>query len=286
LWSESWYFDFVATDGSIGGYVRVGRSPNLGVLWYWACVAGPGRALVTVVDHEVRPPSREGSLELRATGLWADHHCETPLDHWSLALEAFAVSLDDPTDAYRGMIGHRIPLGLDLEWETDGNVFAYPPGLDHYAVPCRVHGEVLVGQERLQLEGFGHREHSWGVRDWWALGWCWSAFRLDGGERVHLVVSTGLAQAVGCWQSPDGDCELLLEGTVRLSGDVGGLPGRMELATTGRVFTVEPLAWAPVLLTGPDGQVARLARAMARFGYEDRVGLGWVELNQPGPPMH
>lgn len=282
LWNESWYFDFVAADGSIGGYVRVGRYPNLGVVWYWACVVGPGRPSVMVVDHDVRPPSRAGSLELRASGLWADHHCEVPLDHWSLGLEAFAVSLDDPADAYRGMIGHRVPLGFDLEWETDGEVFAYPPGLDRYEVPCRVHGEVLVGQERVVLDGFGQRDHSWGVRDWWSIGWCWTAFRLESGERVHLVVPTGLPQAIGYRQSSDGGREVLLEGAVTATSDGEGLPMHVELVSDRAVFTVEPLAWAPVLLAGPDGRVSRLPRAMARFGGDGRAGLGWIELNQPG----
>ena len=40
LWNESWYFDFVTADGSLGGYVRLGRYPNLGVVWYWACLVG------------------------------------------------------------------------------------------------------------------------------------------------------------------------------------------------------------------------------------------------------
>ena len=39
-WNESWYLDFVTDDGSLGGYVRTGLYPNLGVCWYWACVVG------------------------------------------------------------------------------------------------------------------------------------------------------------------------------------------------------------------------------------------------------
>ena len=44
LWNESWYFDAIANDGSVGAYVRVGRYPNLGVCWYTALICGPGRA--------------------------------------------------------------------------------------------------------------------------------------------------------------------------------------------------------------------------------------------------
>ena len=33
FWSESYYFDFHDEDGSLGGYVRIGLYPNLGVTW-------------------------------------------------------------------------------------------------------------------------------------------------------------------------------------------------------------------------------------------------------------
>ena len=68
-WNESWYFDFATLDGRLGGYVRLGLYPNRGVAWYWACLVGPDRPLVTVIDHDVALP-RAGSCELRSEGLW------------------------------------------------------------------------------------------------------------------------------------------------------------------------------------------------------------------------
>ena len=41
LWNESPYLDFVAEDGSIAGYLRIGLYPNLGVTWWTAAVVGP-----------------------------------------------------------------------------------------------------------------------------------------------------------------------------------------------------------------------------------------------------
>src|SRR5262245_9556643 len=161
LWSESWYFDFATTDATLGGYVRIGRYPSLGVVWYWACLVGSDRPLVTVLDHAVPLPDLP-SLELRTDGLWADHNCEEPLARWSLGLEAFAVARDDPAEVYRGAFGDRVPFGFDLEWETAGQPFAYPAGLDRYEIPCRVHGEVLVGTETIELDAVGQRDHSWG----------------------------------------------------------------------------------------------------------------------------
>ncbi len=120
-WEESYSFDFTATDGSVGGYVRLGVRPGDGVAWYWAAfvsgTAGPHPPLVLVRDHDV-PLPRGRSLEVRTSGLWADHTCETPFEHWTVGVEAFGVALDDPREAFRGERGDLCPLGLDLEWEV------------------------------------------------------------------------------------------------------------------------------------------------------------------------
>ncbi|WP_208029545.1 DUF7064 domain-containing protein [Rhabdothermincola sediminis] len=280
-WSEWWYFDFASPDGSVGGYVRVGRYPNLGVVWYWACLAGPRRPAVMVIDHEVRPPVREGSLELRASGLWADHNCETPFEHWSVGLEASAVSLDDPLDAYRGSLGQPVPLGFDLEWETDGEVFAHPPPLDGYEVPCRVHGEVLVGRERLELDGVGQRNHAWGGDDRWAGTWCWTAFHVEGGSHHLLEVAPGSSRAIGYRQLPGSGPVEVLEGSVAWTEGRERLPRQIDLTAAGERIGVTPLVWAPVLVEGPGGRRTRLPRALARFEGAAGPGVGWVEVNQP-----
>src|SRR5439155_26689961 len=36
LWNESWYFDAVSEDGTVGMYTRLGLYPNLGVAWFTA----------------------------------------------------------------------------------------------------------------------------------------------------------------------------------------------------------------------------------------------------------
>ena len=48
-----------------------------------------------------------------------------------------------------------------------------------------MHGEVLVGGERLAFDGLGQRDHSWGVRDWWTVAWTWTAGWLEDGTRYH-----------------------------------------------------------------------------------------------------
>ncbi len=290
-WNESWYFDFASPDGRLGGYVRLGLYPNQNLCWYWACLVGEGRPLVIVVDHGVAPP-RPPSLEIRAEGLWADHTVEAPFDHVTLGCEAFALALDDPADVYAGEAarGDRVPFGLDLEWETDGAAYAYPEGTTRYEVPCHVHGEVLVGDERIPIDGaVGQRDHSWGQRDWWTLGWTWTSGGLDDGTRFHgTAVRLGaggelLPYHPGYVQPPGGP----LAGVTTTASEAAlgphGLPTAARFALDGLDLGIEPLAFAPVLLEDGSGRVSRFPRALCRFRdpANGREGVGWTEWNQP-----
>jgi hypothetical protein len=164
LWAESWYFDFAAGDGSLGGYVRLTSYPHLRTAWYWAALVGAGRRLVMVNDHDLHL-ERSRDLVVRGQGIWSAINCETPLDHWSVGLEAFAVALDDPLEALRSEWGDPIGLGYDLEWEAIAPARRLADG---YSQECRVSGEILVGDETVDFDGPGRRDHRWGIQDWWS----------------------------------------------------------------------------------------------------------------------
>ncbi|MCB1038881.1 MAG: hypothetical protein KDA94_05030 [Acidimicrobiales bacterium] len=280
-WNESWYLDFVDPANGIGGYLRLGLYPNQGRAWYWACVVGPGRPLVTVIDHDV-PLPRTGTHEIRTEGLWADLTVETPLDHLSAGLEAFAVGVDDPSEVYGDLRGDRVPLGFDLEWETDGTPYAYP-GVTRYEVPCRVHGEVLVGRERFEIDGHGQRDHSWGERDWWTYGWSWTAGRLDDGTRFHGVdVDLGGAAlyATGYVQPPGGPLAATDQVAHSLHQEAPGVPGSGTWRVADLDLRVEPIATSPVHLVSEDGRRSRFPRSWCEFTAADgRTGQGWTEWN-------
>ena len=254
-WEESWTFDFAADNATLGASVRLSLRPGEGRAWYWAHVVGQGRDLVAVRDHDVEPP-RGAALELRTTGLWAELTCETPLEHWSAGLEALGVAFDDPAGAYGDERGQPTPVGLDLEWEAEGPCWTTPAG-DGYGQPCMVHGEVLVGRERIEVAAHGARARSWGVRDWWGRPWWQVDGRLDDGTSF----------AAQGWD----DAGIETQGRDELPGagavTVGDL--RLEMTTA---------AHAPVLVPAPDGRSSRLWRGMCRFaGADGRRGTGWCE---------
>ena len=259
LWADAWEIDFVAdapaAAGWVGGFVRLALLPNAGVAWWWTGLVTP--RLVAVRDHEV--PLPRAGLEVRADGLWGELVCETPLEHWSIGLEAFGIAYDDPADAWGDEWGDRIPVGLDLEWEATGGAAQLPPaetverlpgrpealppagpapgGGVGYAHPGRVHGEILVGQDRIPFSGRGFRSRASGVLDWWSE---------RPQRRLAWVTGTGGGNAI--------------------TG-----PAAHAAAVV--------LGQAPVLVTAPERPSVRLARALCRVDRPEpgAGGLGWAE---------
>jgi hypothetical protein len=128
------YLDFADDDAGFGGYLRLeGQS-------VWAAVVGFGaHPLVALRDDEL---PRHRGLDVRTDGLWASLTCETPGEHWSAGMEAFAVGYDDPVAALDDERGDIVALGFDLEWERSGDLWL-------------VHGDVLVGDGRIALDTRG-----------------------------------------------------------------------------------------------------------------------------------
>jgi hypothetical protein len=238
-WADAWEIDFAADASTgaegVGGFVRLALLPNQGVAWWWTGLLTP--RLVAVRDHEV--PMPRAGLEVRADGLWGEMVCETPLEHWSIGLEAFGIAYDDPADAWGDEWGERLPVGLDLEWEATAEPGDLPPagptpdpGGVGWAQPGRIHGEILVGPDRIPVSGTGFHSRASGVLDWW------------NGQRRRRTA----------WVTDAG------EGFV----DGGEGPDPVVLGV------------APLLVTTPGRPSVRLARSLGRVQGADG-GIGWSE---------
>lgn len=162
LWAESWYGDFAAPDGSLGGYAQLTLWPNLGRSWFWSALVGADRQPVYLVETDA-PLPRPSTLELRAPGLWTEFIEQIPDEHFTVDLEAFAVALDDPEEVFGLGWGDRVPYGLELEWEAEAGSMDV------------VHGQVLVGDEVIELDGRGRRFHWEGLPAWWDQEWIQAA---------------------------------------------------------------------------------------------------------------
>ncbi len=202
-WCEVFTLDFVAFDAGAAGSVALVLHPARGACTFWACLVGRDRQFLTIVEPELALPR---DLELRAPGLWAEIQCLVPFDHVMFGLEAFAVGLDDPADALGKLWGDRVPFGIDLEWDTASPEDVRPIARTDshgYEMPCLVHGEVLVADERIEFDGFGSRAHHWGG----SLPWNVPTTRvvsagnvaaaLPAGARVEVVAEAPLSVPFG-----------------------------------------------------------------------------------------
>lgn len=160
-WSEAWLLDLVEPDLSIAASFELLLHPASGTAGFHASIVGADRRLVTLSEMAAAIPA-EPSLELRAPALWAEVGIQTPMSHVTVDLEAFGVALDDPEEVFRGAYGDRIAVGCELEWEMESGL---EPGRNpmSYEIGCAVRGEILLGTETIEVDGWGWRSHRWGV---------------------------------------------------------------------------------------------------------------------------
>ncbi len=156
---EEWTFGFWSRDGSSGGIVLLRHLRPTRRTWYWAAFVRAGAPLLHVSDWEAPLPA--SGLAVRAEGLWADHTCEAPFEQWTVANEAYAVSLEDPADALDRAYGHAAPLAFDLEWYASAPARPLAAG---YEQDGEVHGVIELGDGASTLEGEpAHRTHRWAM---------------------------------------------------------------------------------------------------------------------------
>ncbi len=283
MWNESWYCDFVDVDQGVGGYVRLGLTPNEGVAWFTAVLCGPGRPTVSVIDFAA--PLTD-PYAIRTGDYEFTHSVESPLQTYRVRVHGRAEAHDDPAALLRGGSGRGVDVDIDLTWTTVGTAYQYRL-TPRYEIPCTVSGTVVADGQRVAIADVaGQRDHSWGVRDWWAMDWVWSALHLDDGTHLHgldLRLPGTPPIGIGYIQAPGVPLTELTGVTARESFADNGLP----VATT---ITLEPGALevvadihghGPLRLVAPDGRVAEFARAWATVATPDgRRGVGWIEWNR------
>lgn len=119
---------------------------------------GGTRTIVVLDDQLAVPPGR--SLEMRASGLWTELAVQDPYDHFTVDLEAFGVDVGEASSLSAMMSGDRVAVGCELSFDTE---VEEERSVERDAMACRVHGDLLIGQDVIAISGFGWRDHSWSV---------------------------------------------------------------------------------------------------------------------------
>lgn len=282
FWNESWYFDFTDPDQGVGGWIRLGLYPNQQTAWINALLCGPDMATVAINDFAAALPDDPASV--RGDAYVLSLGATDPLRTYRVHVRGDGQAYDDPAALLRGEAGRRVAVAVDLVWTTTGTPYEYRI-TPRYEIPCTVSGTVTVdGTEMSVSEMPGQRDHSWGVRDWWAMDWVWSALHLDDGTHLHGVdirIPGAPPIGIGYVQQPGKPLVELQTVTARETFGDNDLPTATTITYGGLVATMDIRGHAPVLLTAPDGRISHFPRAWATVTTDDgRSGVGWVEWNR------
>jgi hypothetical protein len=195
-WNESLYFNFTDPHTGLGGYTRIGVLPNqdsdIGVMMLFA---GGRRLLVT--NQAGRTDTGKG-FKTGSLG----YERVIPLRSWRLTFDGEMGDLADSRDLPDAApeIIPRTPVQVDLTWEGIAPAFDFKNadpaaiaemlvsggtrlsdlrsiskmGSEHYEQAGRVTGTITIDGKETPFDGSGHRDHSWGIRDWSApSSWTW-----------------------------------------------------------------------------------------------------------------
>jgi hypothetical protein len=199
--NESMYFNFFDRNRGVGGFVRLGNRANEGRAEMTVTVYLPdGRVLFNFAR-----PAIDNNDSFEAGGM-----CFTvvePGHHLRTTYSGQVVELADPTqmaEPRRAFTDNPSrPLSLELDHVAVGPMYGSSGDKSedklpddqqfakaHYEQHMRVSGRLLLGDETVEINGHGLRDHSWGPRYWQAIEgyeWLTMNFGDDLGAMVSII---------------------------------------------------------------------------------------------------
>jgi hypothetical protein len=152
-WSESYYFTFSDLKNEIEGFFRIGLEENRQQSNIWASLMYRGQVIYQRFRLNL-PYSAAGLENLTVADL-----------HISMieALKTFRIQLHDrQLSVELNWQGFHDPIDMrEVMGEMSGSV-----AKGHYEQSGIVTGSVRIRDKTIPVDGFGFRDHSWGVRDW------------------------------------------------------------------------------------------------------------------------
>ncbi len=209
--NESMYFNFFDPKQEIGGFVRLGNRANEGQAEMTVCIyLKDGRVLFAFKRAEISHNDAFDAGGLRFEVIEPSEKLRTTYSGGVLVLEN-PKELSDPGRAFKESPRRRIELDLthvacgpmygdshsEREAEKDAEKqFAKA----HYEQHMRVQGTIDLGDEQVEISGYGLRDHSWGPRYWQAIEgyeWLTMNFGPDLGAMVTSIRVAGEEPRLG-----------------------------------------------------------------------------------------
>lgn len=148
----------------------------------------------------------------------------------------------------------------------------------------RVKGTVRIGDRTIEFDGFGHRDHSWGTRDWVAFQnyrWCMAQAADDTSVHFWHLHALGSTKLLG-YVFKDGVMAEVTALDVSWTHDEQFLQRSLDATLTdekGRTtkLSIEFTGHYPLI---PDPAVT-LMEGNGRAAIDGKQGVGWVEVAWP-----
>ena len=322
-WSESFYLNFSDARGIAGGFTRIARHPARNQCEGLLCLylPGGGVGIAAISETLARPDAhtiRAGSLVhacVDALSRWrvtydgdlhvfADPSLVTsalrpdapPAPRCRVQVTIDAAGLHAPFfyPRYRKVAAgpprhpHRRPglaRSLKRALRRPGEILSalnMQKGR-HYEQSMRVGGVVVLDGERIEFDGTGHRDHSWGPRDWApSERWRWLTGQMDGLAFNAMYLTIAGTHATNGYVWADGRCAALEDLKLENTFDDSGLAGRMlslELTAGGATHAIfgDVLVNVPLPITG-DRFSTMYTVGRTRYRCGERVGYGVAEF--------
>ncbi len=296
-YNESMYLNAFDLEQEVGGWFRLGNRVNEGYAEMTVCVYLPGGRVGFVYAR----PEITANTEMSAGGLTID--VVEPFEHLTVTYRGKVCLLDEPGQMAEPRVAFKENPWVECEIDLDfrgvspmyGGRQVYDDGTEieveaeksfakaHYEQHGSMKGTIRVGEEVIDLDGFGLRDKSWGPRYWQAISWYrWLPFVFGSDFAMMVSVVGGRS---GGMVLKDGAYHLIRNATIESTWDDDKYQTAMvcHVETDDDTFEVrgEVISLIPLRnrRADPEGNqlVTRITEAMTRFECDGRKGIGMSE---------
>lgn len=323
LWSESFYLNFADHDGRIAGLSRIGLHPVRGEADALLCLYLPGGAVGCMLStakcsadgmaspvvgshaHECVDPLRRWRLTYDGpVHRYDDPQCipdavrggddpegvlsvavalEFTATHRPVFYPEYLRVDEGPTGGRREPRSFRRSLRRALRRPGEVVSALKMRGAKHYEQSMTVRGEITVDGVRYEVDGSGHRDHSWGRRDWApSERWRWITGQVDDVAFSAMYLTVAGTHVVNGFVRENDRIALVDALSLQNSFDSSGFGARtltLGLDAGGKSYTIAGEV-SDNLSLPIDGERSRSQYTIGRtrFWIGDRVGHGVAEF--------
>jgi hypothetical protein len=295
--NESMYFNFFDPEQSIGGFVRLGNRANEGQAEMTVCLyLQDGRVLFAFKRAEISNNDAFNAGGLRFEVVEASEKLRTVYEGGVIELDN-PKDLSDPSHAFRNSPKRRISLdlmhracgpmyGSSKDKKESGRSADNQFAKAHYEQHMHVTGTIDLGEEQVEISGYGLRDHSWGPRYWQAIEryeWLTMNFGPDLGAMVSVIQIAGEEPREGGVIIRDGVLIPIKHVTIDAEYEDNGLYHRSLVAKIetkdGETLEIsgDVRGFIP-LRNRREGLMTHIGEGMTEWTLDDRRGYGLSEF--------